>query len=124
MKQEAFRRAMRRTLRAPKKEVKAEEAFTRSAKELGCLVRKMNGLGYRDWPDRLVVTPEGLVLWVEFKRAGQDLRPSQQNLREELELRRQPYLLAYSAAQALDWLRGHLSPTSRARTKKKRSAST
>lgn len=28
----------------------------------------MNGLGYRSWPDRLVIGPKGFFKWIEFKR--------------------------------------------------------
>ena len=31
-------------------------------------VRKMNGLGNRDWPDRMVVGPQRFVCFVELKR--------------------------------------------------------
>jgi hypothetical protein len=30
----------------------------------------MNGLGFRAWPDRLFVSPNGRVAWVEFKKPG------------------------------------------------------
>jgi hypothetical protein len=51
----------------------------------GGLTRKMNGLGFRDWPDReclkpWVVTP----LWVELKRLGETSTVSQLLLQERL----------------------------------------
>ena len=31
-------------------------------------VRKLNGLGYRSWPDRLVLGPKGFMIMIELKR--------------------------------------------------------
>lgn len=36
-----------------------------------CIVRKMNGLGFRSWPDRLFITPKGRHFYIEFKRDGE-----------------------------------------------------
>jgi hypothetical protein len=41
------------------------------AKSKGCMERKMNGPGYRGWPDRLFMY-NGKVVWVEFKRLGEE----------------------------------------------------
>lgn len=37
------------------------------AKRKGCLVRKMNGLGYRSWPDRMFLF-SGRTMFIEFKK--------------------------------------------------------
>lgn len=61
----------------------------------GWLSRKMNGLGFRSWPDREFLRPprrlgkrSGLVnqrpLWVEFKRLGKEPTPDQHRLHEKL----------------------------------------
>lgn len=47
---------------------------------LGAKTRKMNGLGFRGWPDRLVLLPMCQELWIEFKRIGEEASPSQRNL--------------------------------------------
>lgn len=63
-----------------------EKAFLRQVKKLGCKTRKLNGTGYRDWPDRLIMVPGGVTLYFEFKRPGEELRPSQAGLHEEAAL--------------------------------------
>lgn len=40
--------------------------------------------GQRGWPDRVVLLPGGLALFVEFKRDGQRERPLQAHRRNEL----------------------------------------
>lgn len=72
-----------------------EQACVRMAKAANWESRKMNGLGFRDWPDRLFipppfknfrstygaatsrVLPKGERFWVEFKRKGGEPTPSQ-----------------------------------------------
>jgi hypothetical protein len=52
-----------------KMQAKVEE-YARNAHD--CLVRKMNGLGYRDWPDDMFITPKGRVFFLEAKRKGKE----------------------------------------------------
>lgn len=47
------------------------------ANKRGCLTRKMNGLGNRSWPDRLIISPNGRVAWIEFKKPGGEATPLQ-----------------------------------------------
>lgn len=44
------------------------------ARARGVLVRKMNGLGMRSWPDRLFLLPGGKAFFIEFKR--KDAKPT------------------------------------------------
>jgi hypothetical protein len=53
-----------------------EAAGTRYGKSLGFLSRKMNGLGFRSWPDRMYVGP-GVVFFLEYKRLGEEPTPLQ-----------------------------------------------
>lgn len=53
-------------------------------RHLGGKTRKMNGMGFRDWPDRMVLLPGCPVLFIEFKRRGRDATPSQADLHKEL----------------------------------------
>jgi hypothetical protein len=72
---------------APPLEAKVEADFMRAVKKLGLpvLLRKMNGIGARSYPDRLVICPKGLVWWVEFKRPQLGkLSPGQDELFIEL----------------------------------------
>lgn len=51
------------------------------AKEVyGCKSRKMNGMGFADWPDRVYLTKSGKTLWIEFKRFGEGPTPNQAEL--------------------------------------------
>ncbi len=60
-----------------------EGAATRHANELGFLHRKMNGAGFRSWPDRMFIGP-GAVFFIEFKRRGLPPTPQQAWLHEIL----------------------------------------
>lgn len=55
-----------------------EARVVRYAKENGILVRKMNGQGFRGWPDRLFILPNRQVFWIEFKVPGGKLGPAQE----------------------------------------------
>ena len=62
-------------------EKSVEGKVVKHAKKLGCLARKMNGLGNRGWPDRMFVFPSGFILWIEFKAPGKKLvKGSQQQV--------------------------------------------
>lgn len=74
-----------KTLKLPKKlESSVERSFVRRAEALVCRTRKLNGLGNRDWPDRLVLGPNEFFAFYEFKRPGKALRPTQEALRNDL----------------------------------------
>jgi hypothetical protein len=53
----------------PPLEKKVEADFLKELKKLPVKVRKMNGMGFNSWPDRLVIGPHGFFYWVELKRA-------------------------------------------------------
>lgn len=67
-----------------------ENKVVRYAKQLGCLVRKMNGLGARAWPDRMFITPSGKVFFIEFKAPGKAIEKgsAQELFIHELQLRK------------------------------------
>ena len=57
-----------------------ENPVVRWWKSLGLLPsRKMNGLGYRSWPDRIFPIPGGRPFWIEFKKPGAEPTPLQEN---------------------------------------------
>jgi len=77
---------------ADPREIVLEARAVKRAKERGWLARKMNGLGYMAWPDRLFI-PKPLSkrhhsrvrpFWVEFKRRGEKATPLQARLHREL----------------------------------------
>lgn len=41
------------------------------AKKLGCYVRKFTSPAHRSVPDRMFISPNGVVWFIEFKRLGQ-----------------------------------------------------
>ena len=63
----------------PVKESAVESAFTRRLTDQGFdgVAIKINIMGRRSWPDRLVVGNKRLFELVEFKRPGEDLREGQ-----------------------------------------------
>lgn len=59
-------------------EASIERACVDFAKRRGWLVRKMNGMGYRSWPDRLFIgSRDARNFWVEFKRPDKAPTPGQ-----------------------------------------------
>lgn len=56
--------------KAPPLEAAEEQEFLKLLKQLPVelKVRKLNGLGNRDWPDRMILGPSGFMLLVEMKR--------------------------------------------------------
>lgn len=54
-----------------------EAKFVKRMKQLGCLAHKLNGLGNRGWPDRLVILPGGTCLFIELKAPRGKLSPKQ-----------------------------------------------
>lgn len=58
-------------------EAEIENAFVKYAESRGCYALKLRLDGRNGWPDRTVVGPEGLIMFVEFKRPGGKIRPMQ-----------------------------------------------
>jgi hypothetical protein len=61
-----------------------ENKFVKEVKKLGCKTRKLNGMGYKSWPDRLILCPGGAILFIEFKKPGEGLSELQQSLHSEV----------------------------------------
>lgn len=53
-------------------------------KKRGGTTRKMNGFGFRSWPDRLVILPKGIVFFIEVKRSGRPTTSAQIAMHDEL----------------------------------------
>lgn len=83
-------------------EATIEAKFMKLVKRFPVKVRKMNGTGFRSWPDRLLLGPKKFVMLVEFKRpkVGK-LSEGQKALFEELEEMRHPVLVTTSAEYAI-----------------------
>lgn len=50
------------------RETKIEGDYRKYAKSLGCLVYKLTCPGRRNVPDRLTICPNGVCIFIEFKR--------------------------------------------------------
>jgi hypothetical protein len=61
-----------------------EKAFVKGVQDIGCITRKLNGVGYRSWPDRLVITPDGGHIYIELKAPGEEPTPKQRILMKKL----------------------------------------
>lgn len=71
-----------------------EEVCRIYAAAVGWESRKMNGLGFRSWPDRLFLPPRvrtkkqgaalGRRFYVEFKKPGEESTPDQTRVQNEL----------------------------------------
>jgi len=74
----------------PLLEKDVENKVVRYAKDQNCIVRKMNGLGARNWPDRMFITPVGKVFFIEFKAPGKKIEKgsAQELFIHELQLRK------------------------------------
>lgn len=70
----------------PQLESSVENPVVAYAKKKGVLVRKMNGLGFRGWPDRLFIFRNGVSVWIEFKAPGKknNLSENQKEIIEAL----------------------------------------
>lgn len=95
-------------MRPPRRESADERAFVAWARTQGALCRKMNGHGFKGWPDQLVAKPGvGRVLWVEFKREGEDLDPVQRIVVGQLRAAGQKVVVVRSLAEAQEAYRRH-----------------
>lgn len=57
-------------MRGPVSEASIETRVVKWARERGWITRKLNGLGYRAWPDRLFIRDARCFAYIEFKRPG------------------------------------------------------
>ena len=92
----AIEAKIRRALaRKGKGEAALEARCVKYLKRCGLVSRKMNGLGFRDWPDRLILPRRGQWvgsvpgLWVELKKPGEAPTASQAEMHQELVARGQ-----------------------------------
>jgi hypothetical protein len=57
-------------VKGPVSEASVEARVVKWARERGWITRKLNGLGYRAWPDRLFIRDVFCFAFIEFKRPG------------------------------------------------------
>ncbi len=63
-----------------------EKTVVRYAQSRGCIVRKLNGMGARSWPDRMFLGPHGRVLFIEFKREGGEATKLQHHFHTQMSI--------------------------------------
>ncbi len=94
----------------PKTEAEEEATFVRKARAKGFLCRKMNGQGYRGWPDQLVEGQYPAHWYIEFKRPGKykdpnhGLSENQAEIIAKLRARGVPVLVTDSVDEALKFI--------------------
>jgi hypothetical protein len=59
------------------RESQVEDHLVAVAKRCGGVVRKVQWIGRRGAPDRVVFLPNGLLFWIELKRPGKDAEEHQ-----------------------------------------------
>lgn len=75
---------MATTIQHERLESEIEKYVVDYACSRGIISRKMNGIGYRAWPDRLFIGPHLPELWIEFKRKNEEPRPDQRHVIKQL----------------------------------------
>lgn len=77
-------------------------------KRHGVLQRKMNGLGFRGWPDRMFLIDKVLTLFIEFKVPGGHCTELQLHIHKQLQELGYPVHVFDNAKDAItcltDWL--------------------
>lgn len=68
-----------------KSEKYLEGLLTKRTKYLGCICLKYSNGNETGYPDRMVLLPNGGIIWVEIKSAGKKLRPIQEARKKQLE---------------------------------------
>lgn len=82
-----------------------EGAVLKFAKKNGCLIRKMNGLGFNSWPDRLFIHRDsGRSAWIEFKRPDEEPTGAQFEMLLDLAAAGQNVAWFDDALEAIEWL--------------------
>ncbi len=64
-----------------------ENKFAARVKQMGCECIKLNVRNDSHWPDRLVIKPDNVAFFVEFKREGEIPRPAQEAKMRDLRKR-------------------------------------
>lgn len=85
-------------------EAKVEAAIVRYAKSKGCLVYKFTSPSRRSVPDRLFITPNGVVGFLEIKAPGKEPTPAQAHQMRLIEKRNAPVDYADTKEKGIIWV--------------------
>lgn len=91
------------TFKIKQKESTIENAFVRKMKAHHILTRKMNGGGFRSWPDRMIVLYK-MTPYIEFKRPGETSTELQEDCHEVLRGLGHPVEVFTDAVSAEKWI--------------------
>ena len=86
-------------------ETKLENMATEYALKHGMLVLKLNVKGRIGWPDRIFAF-DGRVMFIEFKRKGESLRPAQEYVHSQLRKHKLTVYVVDTIEQAYEVING------------------
>ncbi|ADR51969.1 VRR-NUC domain-containing protein [Candidatus Liberibacter solanacearum CLso-ZC1] len=82
-----------------------EKRLVKGVQQLDCWVRKASFVSHRGCPDRLIITPQGRLWWIEVKQPSGRLSPQQKIEIEELLRRGQRVKVLFSAEEVDNFLK-------------------
>lgn len=62
-----------------------EKALVKAVKQRGGLAIKFNSVNYNGVPDRIILLPHGILVFIELKAPGKKMRPLQEKRKRQLE---------------------------------------
>ena len=83
-----------------------EQKFVRECVKRGWFCLKQNVMGRRGYPDRLVIKPGGIHVWIEMKRPGGKLSELQKITIENLEAQGCVVSVQFDAMEAINFMEG------------------
>jgi hypothetical protein len=99
---------LRRVIKRGKKEATAENAVNRWCKENNIPHRKLNGLGFSGWPDKMYPMPRGRMIFIEFKRPGEAPTELQWYVITMLRDRGFPVVICYTKEAAVEFIKQYM----------------
>ncbi|KGB27518.1 nuclease [Candidatus Liberibacter solanacearum] len=82
-----------------------EKRLVKGVQQLDCWVRKASFVGRRGCPDRLIITPNGRLWWIEVKKPSGRLSHQQMSEIEELIQRGQRVKVLFSVEEVDNFLK-------------------
>jgi len=62
-----------------------EKALVKAVKKRCGLAIKFNSVGYNGVPDRIILLPKGIIIFIELKAPGKQMQPLQEKRNRQLE---------------------------------------
>lgn len=89
------------------KEKNLENKLVRGCKALGALCEKYPPIFWTGVPDRLIIAPNGAVIWVEMKAPNGVLSPIQRKVHKALKARKQRVEVLYTDGHVQNYAIAH-----------------